>query len=47
MHEVEASIKSDSDYDMPVISDELESELNDFSTEIWRRDTFIRKFDEP
>jgi hypothetical protein len=29
MHEVEASIKSDSDYDMPVISDELESEFNE------------------
>ena len=45
-HEIEALSKRDADYDMPVISDELLSEFSDFHTEIWRRDTFIRKIDE-
>ncbi len=45
-HEIEALSKRDADYDMPVISDELLSEFSDFPTEIWRQDTFIRKFDE-
>jgi hypothetical protein len=44
-HEVELG-DCDQHLDIPVISDEILSQFSDFSTEIWRRDTFIRKFGE-